>query len=75
MGKVIGTCKPGILCILLDTGSSATIILKDAIRGLTGPVFKTTPTKWHTMGRNFVSEVQREIKFKLPEFSTSKIVQ
>ncbi len=31
VGKVIGTCKPGIVCILLDTGASATIILKDAI--------------------------------------------
>jgi hypothetical protein len=36
VGKVIGTGKPGIVCILLDTGASATIILKDAIRGLTG---------------------------------------
>ena len=33
--KVHGTAKNGILCILLDTGASATIILKDAIRGLT----------------------------------------
>ena len=47
----------------------------DAIRGLTGPVFKTTPTKWHTMGGQFVTKLQREIKFILPEFSTSKIVQ
>jgi hypothetical protein len=31
VGKVIGTCKPGIVCTLLDTGASATIILKDAI--------------------------------------------
>ena len=55
VGEVIGTGKPGIVRILLDTGASATIILKDAIRGLTGPVFKTTPTKWHTMGGQFVT--------------------
>jgi hypothetical protein len=75
VGKVIGTGKPGIVRILLDTGASATIILKDAIRGLTGPALKTTPTKWHTMGGEFVTKLQREIKFKLPEFSTSKIVR
>ena len=45
VGKVIGTGKPSIICILLHTGASATIILKNAIRGLTGLVFKTTPTK------------------------------
>jgi hypothetical protein len=28
VGKVIGTGKPGIVCILLDTGASATIILR-----------------------------------------------
>jgi hypothetical protein len=74
VGEVIGTGKPGIVRILLDTGASATIILKDAIRGLTGPVFKSTPTKWYTMGGQFVTKLQREIKFKLPEFSTSKII-
>ncbi|KAI2500432.1 transposition [Fragilaria crotonensis] len=74
VGEVMGTGKPGIVRILLDTGASATII-KDAIRGLTGPVFKTSHTRWHTMGGQFVTKLQREIKFKLPEFSTSKIVQ
>ena len=34
VGKVHGTAKKGILRILLDMGVSATIILKDAIRGL-----------------------------------------
>ena len=72
MGEVIETGKPGIVRIMLYTGASATIILKDAIRGLTGPVLKTAPTKWPTMGGHFVTKLQREIKFKLPEFSTSK---
>jgi hypothetical protein len=75
VGKVIGTGKPGIVRILLDTGASATIMLKDAVRGLNGPELKTTPTKWHTMGGKFVTKLQREIKFKLPVFSTSKIVR
>ena len=56
VGEVMGTGKPGIVRILLDTGASATIILKDAIRGLTGPVFKTSHTQWHhTMGGQFVT--------------------
>ena len=50
-------------------------VLKGAIRGLTGPVFKTTPTKWHTMGGQFKTKLQQEINFKLPEFCTSKIVR
>jgi len=49
------------------------MILKDAIRGLTGPVLKTASTKWHTMDGHFVTKLQREIKIRLPEFSTSKI--
>jgi hypothetical protein len=77
VGVAIGsaTGKPGIVRILLDTGVSATIIPKDAIRGLTGPIFKATPTKCHTMGGQFVTKLQQEIKFKLPEFRMSKIVQ
>jgi hypothetical protein len=55
VGKVIGTGKPGIVHILLDTGASAAIILNDAIWGVTRPVFKTTPTKWHTMGGKFIT--------------------
>ena len=31
VGKVHGTDENGILCILLDTGASATIVLMDAI--------------------------------------------
>ena len=47
--KVHGTAKNGMLHILLDTGASATIILKDAIRDLTGPVLKEQPTTWNTV--------------------------
>ena len=76
VGKVHGTAKNGILRILLDTGaSSATIILKDAIRGLTGPVLIEQPMKWNTVGGQFVTNFQREVRFTLPEFSTSKVIQ
>ena len=45
VGQVHGNDSDGILRILLDTGASATIILKDAIRGVNGPVLKEQPTK------------------------------
>jgi hypothetical protein len=40
VGNVHGTDTNGILHILLDTGASATIILKDSIWALNGPVLK-----------------------------------
>jgi Retroviral aspartyl protease len=75
MRQVHGTDSDGILRILLDTGASATIILKDAIRGLTGPVLKEQPTKWTAVGGQFVTHLQREVKCTLPESSTSKVIQ
>jgi Retroviral aspartyl protease len=76
VGKVHGTdTANGILRILLDTGASATIILKDSIWGLNGPVLKEKPTTWNTDGGQFVMNLQREVQFMLPEFSTSKVIQ
>ena len=75
VGKVHGTARNGILRILLDTGASATIILKDAIQGLTGPVLKEQPTTWNTVGEQFVTNLMHDIKFTLPEFTTPKVIQ
>ena len=75
MGKVYGTAENGILCILLDTGVSATIILMDAIRGLNGPVLKEKTTTWNTVGGQFLTNLKRDIPFTLSEFSTSKAIQ
>jgi Retroviral aspartyl protease len=75
VGKIHGTDTNGILRILLDTGASATIIIKDAIRGFTGPVLKEKPTTWNTVGGQFVPNLQREVRFTLPELSTSKVIQ
>ncbi len=75
VGQVHGTDADGILRILLDTGASATIILKDAIRGVSGPGLKAQPTTWNTIGGQFVTKLQREVQFTLPEFSTSKVIQ
>ena len=68
----ICTDENGILRILLDTGASATIILKDAIRDLNGPVLKEQTTTWNTVGGQFVTTLKSEIQFTLSEFSTSK---
>ena len=70
MGKVHGTDTNGI-----DTGASATVILKDAFRGLTGPVLKEQPTKWNTVGGQSVTNLQHGVRLTLPEFSTSKGIQ
>jgi hypothetical protein len=76
VGKVHGTDTNSILRILLDTGASATIILKDSIRGfLNRPVLKEQPTMWNTVGGQFVTNLQCEVQFTLPEFNTSKVIQ
>jgi transposase InsO family protein len=62
------------LRILLDTGSTATILLKHFVQPGTPKVYKGQNTKWKTMGGNFVTRQQRQIQFRLTEFNTSKIV-
>jgi Aspartyl protease len=75
VGKVHGTDTNGILRILLDTGASATVILKDSIQGLNGPVLEEQPTMWNTVGGQFVTNLQGEVQFTLPEFRLSKVIQ
>jgi hypothetical protein len=75
MGHVNSTESDGILHILLDTGASATIILKDSIKGLNGTVLNEQTTKWNTVGGQFFTNLQREVIFTLPEFSTSKVIR
>ena len=70
VAKVHGTDENGILRILLlDTGASATIILKDAIWDLSGPVLKEQTTTWNTVGGQFVTTLKSEIQFTLSEFT------
>jgi hypothetical protein len=57
VGKVHGTEMNCMLRILFDTGASTTIVLKDAIWGLTGPVLKEQPTMWNTVGGQFVTNL------------------
>jgi hypothetical protein len=61
--------------ILLDTGASATRILKNSIKGLNGTVLNEQTTTCNTVGGQFVTNLQCEVIFMLPEFSMSKVIK
>jgi hypothetical protein len=75
VGKILN--KKGQLIplqIFLDTGSTATILLKHFVQPGTPKVYKEQTTTWTTMGSNFVTHQKQQIQFRLTEFNTSKIV-
>lgn len=74
VGEVLGGKDLSLLRILLDTGASSTIILRDAIPIGIGHKRDAQVTHWHTMGGHFVTQCRREITFRLPEFSSSKTI-
>ena len=58
--------------ILLDSGTSSTILLRPFVNKLSkhlGP-----PIKWKTMGGSFITQRKALIELTLPEFSTSKTI-
>ena len=57
---------------LCDTGTTSTIILRDFAYEIN--VEKQHATTWRTMGGNFTTRKKALIKFKLPEFSTTKTI-
>ena len=60
------------LRVLLDSGTSATIILKDFVNKTSR--YKHERTTWKTMGGNFQTRRKAAVSFKLPEFSHHKVV-
>jgi hypothetical protein len=58
--------------VLLDTGSTSTIVLSKFAKALDPPT--TNPVQWSTMGGQFCTRRTASIKLKLPEFSTSKTI-
>ena len=60
------------LRILLDSGTSATIILKEFVSEMSK--FKHERTTWKTMGGNFQTRRKARISFKMIEFSHNKVV-
>ena len=58
---------------LLDTGTTASIILKPFANNVSR--FKNSKTKWITMGGVFETRRKAQIEFKLPEFTHNKTVK
>lgn len=57
---------------LLDTGTSATLILRDFVRKGRAQSFKGKRTSWSTLGGKFSTNRKALLDFKFPELSTSK---
>ena len=62
--------KISAIRILLDSGTSSTIILRDYALNISK--YKHESTKWRTMGGMFKTRRKAQLQFKLPEFSHNK---
>jgi predicted aspartyl protease len=70
---VKGSKKP--LRILIDTGSSSSIILKKFINKSLLVKNSRTTTQWTTLGGKFYTNKQGTIEFKLPELFLNKTIE
>jgi hypothetical protein len=59
---------------LLDTGITATIILREIVGKGRACTNTTKITKWKTVGGTFTTNYESLLDFKFPELSTSKVV-
>jgi hypothetical protein len=59
---------------LLETGSTATIILREFLAKGRARKNKKKRTKWRTIGGTFKTNYESLLDFKFPELSTSKVV-
>ena len=73
IGEIINNNKEitPIRC-LLDTGTTATIVLKPFATTISK--YKGSKTKWRTMGGAFETKRKAKLEFKLPEFSHNKVI-
>lgn len=60
------------LRVLLDSGTSASIVLEKFVRP--SDVQRTKAVRWKTMGGTFLTQKKAIMKFKLPEFSETKTI-
>jgi hypothetical protein len=67
-----GTVVP--MRALLDTGTTATIILREFVGKGRSRTNKKKRTKWKTLGGTFTKNYESLLDFKFPEISTSKVV-
>jgi len=76
VGEVVSKKAKRPMRVLLDTGTTATIVLREFVDSIALSKYKQpTKTKWQTMGGSFVTRRKALLHFKLPEFSNSKVVQ
>jgi hypothetical protein len=59
---------------LLDTGTTATIILREFVGKGRSRTNTKKRTKWKTLGGTFTTNYESLLDFKFPELSTSKVV-
>jgi hypothetical protein len=59
---------------LLDTGTTATIILIECVGNDRARTNTKKRTKWETLGGTFTTNYESLLDFKFPELSTSKVV-
>jgi hypothetical protein len=59
---------------LLDTGTTATIILREFVGKGGSHTNSKKRTKWKTVGGTFTTNYESLLDFKFPELSTSKLV-
>jgi hypothetical protein len=59
---------------LLDTGTTATIILRECFGKGRARTNANKRTKWKTLGGRFTTNYESLLDFKFPESSTSKVV-
>jgi hypothetical protein len=59
---------------LLDTGITATIILREFVGNDRSRTNTKKRTKWKTIGGTFITNYESLLDFKFPEISTSKVV-
>jgi hypothetical protein len=59
---------------LLDTGTTATIILREFVGNGRAHTNTKKRTKWKTLGGTFTTNYESLLDFKFPEISTSKVV-
>jgi hypothetical protein len=67
-----GTVVP--MRALLDTGTTATIILREFVGKGRARTNTKKRTKWKTLGGTFTTNYESLLDFKFPELSTSKVV-
>jgi hypothetical protein len=59
---------------LLDTGTTATIVLREFVGKGRARTNTKKRTKWKTLGGTFTTNYESLLDFKFPELSTSKVV-